>query len=98
MIEATPKPVAPLLWCPDSLVAFTGPAISTWIHGVSPTNSLRNRPAVRQPPLRSPHCLTSAMSLFKGFAQALGRGQRPHLFPAARAASKAASRHPGCWS
>ena len=47
---ATPKPVAPLTWWPHSLVACTGPARSTCSHGVSPTNSRRNRLAVMVPP------------------------------------------------
>src|SRR4029077_19933342 len=37
------------------------PAMSRWIHGVSPTNSLRNIAAVTAPPQRPPLFTMSAM-------------------------------------
>jgi hypothetical protein len=36
------------------------PAISTWAHGTSPTNSFRNKAAVIAPPYRFPMFFTSA--------------------------------------
>src|SRR5439155_421245 len=47
---ATPKPVPPLATWPASLSAAAGPAMSTCTHGVSPTNSFKNSPAVSAPP------------------------------------------------
>ena len=45
--------------------AIDGPAMSTWIHGTSPTNSRRKRAAVIEPPQRSATCFMSAQSLFR---------------------------------
>ena len=55
-----PKAVAPLCIQPSSPSTFIGPAISRCAHGVLPTNSLKNKPAVMVPPAGPPILRISA--------------------------------------
>ena len=56
------------------------PAMSRWIHGVSPTNSLRNIAAVMAPPQRPPVFLMSAMGGLDLLAVFVVERQSPELF------------------
>ncbi len=59
----TGVPVGPFAMNADSPSRYAVPAMSRWIHGVSPTKFLRNAPAVSAPAGRPPVFLRSAMSL-----------------------------------
>mmetsp|Transcript_3777 Transcript_3777/g.8912 ORF Transcript_3777/g.8912 Transcript_3777/m.8912 type:complete len:270 (-) Transcript_3777:963-1772(-) len=74
----TPKPVAP-----PPFSDHTGPAMSTWAHGVlSVTNSLRKRAAVMAPPARGPTLVRSAiLDLVSSLYSSEASGMRQTLSP-----------------